>query len=32
LQSVEVLREAGFDVIYFNPMRRKFGLRSALRA
>jgi len=31
LQSVEVLREAGFDVIYFNPMRRRFEVEVALK-
>jgi len=32
LQSVEVLREAGFDVIYFNPMRRGFEVEVGIES
>jgi hypothetical protein len=32
LQSVEVLREAGFDVIYFNPMRRRFEVEVGIES
>jgi len=32
LQSVEVLREAGFDVIYFNPMRRRFEVELGIES
>jgi hypothetical protein len=32
LQSVEVLREAGFDVIYFNPMRRMFEVEVGIES
>jgi KaiC/GvpD/RAD55 family RecA-like ATPase len=32
LQSVEVLRETGFDVIYFNPMRRRFEVEVGIES
>jgi len=32
LQSVEVLREADFDVIYFNPMRRRFEVEVGIES
>ncbi|MFP3485588.1 MAG: ATP-binding protein [Vulcanisaeta sp.] len=32
LQSIEVLREAGFDVIYFNPMRRRFEVEVGIES
>ena len=30
LQAVEVFKELGFSVIYFNPLRRDFVARSVL--